>query len=56
MTDRLRIALAQLNPTVGAIAQNLALAQDTLKQAADKQADILLFYALLITGYLPVDL
>ena len=30
MTDRLRIALAQLNPTVGAIAQNLALAKEAL--------------------------
>ncbi len=56
MTDRLRIALAQLNPTVGAIAQNLALAKDTLKQAADRQADILLFSELFITGYFPDDL
>lgn len=56
MTDRLRIALAQLNPTVGAIPQNLALAKDTLKQAADKQADILLFSELFITGYFPDDL
>ena len=56
MTDRLRIALAQLNPTVGAIAQNLQLAKDTLKQAAEKQADILLFSELFITGYFPDDL
>ena len=35
MTDRLRIALAQLNPTVGAIAQNLALARQTLADAAE---------------------
>jgi NAD+ synthase len=56
VTDRLRIALAQLNPTVGAIAQNLALAKDTLKQAADRQADILLFSELFITGYFPDDL
>ena len=56
MTDRLRIALAQLNPTVGAIAQNLALAKATLTQAVEKQADILLFSELFITGYFPDDL
>ena len=56
MTDRLRIALAQLNPTVGAIAQNLALAKDTLRQAAGQGADILLFPELFITGYFPDDL
>jgi NAD+ synthase len=56
VTDRLRIALAQLNPTVGAIAQNLQLAKDTLIEAAAKQADILLFSELFITGYFPDDL
>jgi NAD+ synthase len=56
VTDRLRIALAQLNPTVGAIGQNLQLAKDTLRQAVAKQADILLFSELFITGYFPDDL
>jgi NAD+ synthase len=56
VTDRLRIALAQLNPTVGAIAQNLQLAKDTLTQATDRQADILLFSELFLTGYFPDDL
>lgn len=56
MTDRLRIALAQLNPTVGAIAQNLALAKEALADAAGQGADILLFSELFLTGYFPDDL
>lgn len=56
MTDRLRIALAQLNPTVGAIAQNLELAKQTLADAAGQGADILLFSELFLTGYFPDDL
>lgn len=56
MTDRLRIALAQLNPTVGALAQNLALAKSTLADAASKSADVLLFSELFLTGYFPDDL
>ncbi len=56
MTDRLRIALAQLNPTVGAIARNLDLALQTLADAAGQGADILLFSELFLTGYFPDDL
>lgn len=56
MTDRLRIALAQLNPTVGAIAQNLVLAKEALADAAGQGADILLFSELFLTGYFPDDL
>lgn len=56
MTDRLRIALAQLNPTVGAIAQNLTLAKEALADAAGQGADILLFSELFLTGYFPDDL
>jgi NAD+ synthase len=56
VTDRLRIALAQLNPTVGAIRQNLALAKSTLADAAGQGADILLFSELFLTGYFPDDL
>ncbi len=56
MTDRLRIALAQLNPTVGAIRQNLDLAKATLADVAGQGADILLFPELFLTGYFPDDL
>ena len=56
MTDRLRIALAQLNPTVGAIAANLDLALHTLGEAKARNVDILLFSELFLTGYFPEDL
>ncbi|MCB1377725.1 MAG: NAD+ synthase [Alphaproteobacteria bacterium] len=54
MTDRLIIALAQLNPTVGAINGNLAKARDALNQCRD--ADLVLFPELFICGYPPEDL
>ncbi len=56
MTDRLRIALAQLNPTVGAISANLELARSALAEAAKAEADVLLFSELFLTGYFPEDL
>jgi NAD+ synthase len=54
MTDRLIIALAQLNPTVGAINANLAKARDALANCAE--ADLVLFPELFICGYPPEDL
>ena len=54
MTDRLRIALAQLNPCMGDIAGNLAKARAARAAAGD--ADIILFSELFITGYPPEDL
>ncbi|MDB5562802.1 MAG: synthetase [Hyphomicrobiales bacterium] len=56
MTDRLRIALAQLNPKVGALASNLALARAALADAVAAKADILMFSELFLTGYFPEDL
>lgn len=56
MTDRLRIALAQLNPKVGDIAGNLALARKALSDAVAAKADILLLSELFLTGYFPDDL
>jgi NAD+ synthase len=54
MTDRLRIALAQLNPCMGDIAGNLAKARAARAQAGE--ADVILFSELFITGYPPEDL
>ena len=54
MTDRLVIALAQLNPTVGAIEGNLAKARATRDKA--READLILFPELFICGYPPEDL
>ncbi len=48
MTDRLVIALAQLNPTLGAIQANLAKARSACNQAA--AADLVLFPELFICG------
>jgi NAD+ synthase len=56
VTDRLRIALAQLNPTVGAIPANLDLALSALRQADAAGADILMLSELFLTGYFPDDL
>ena len=54
MTDKLIIALAQLNPTVGAILANLDKAQKAVAEA--KGADLVLFPELFISGYPPEDL
>jgi NAD+ synthase len=54
MTDELKIGLAQLNPTVGAITANLAKAKDAVARLRD--ADLVLFPELYIAGYPPEDL
>lgn len=56
MTDQLRIALAQLNPKVGDLQGNLALARKALADAKTAKADILMFSELFLTGYFPDDL
>jgi NAD+ synthase len=56
VADRLRIALAQLNPKVGALRDNLALAKGALADAVAAEADILLLSELFLTGYFPEDL
>ncbi len=54
MTDTLTIALAQLNPTVGAITANLEKARTAI--AAHRTVDLVLFPELFIAGYPPEDL
>ncbi len=56
MTDRLRIALAQLNPVMGDMAGNLARARAARAEAAAAKADLILFSELFICGYPPEDL
>lgn len=56
MTARLAIALAQINPTVGDIAGNLALIRRALNVAATQSADLVVTPELSITGYPPEDL
>ena len=54
--DVLRIAVAQLNPTVGDIAGNLAKAREARADAARHGADLVFFTELFIAGYPPEDL
>ena len=54
MTDRYRIALAQLNPVMGDVAGNLGRARAARAQVME--ADVILFSELFITGYSPEDL
>jgi NAD+ synthase (glutamine-hydrolysing) len=51
-----RVALAQLNPTVGDIAGNEAKALEALESARGAGAQLVLFPELYITGYPPEDL
>ena len=52
----LRLALAQVNPTVGDIDGNAALAVDWIGRARDAEADLVLFPELMLSGYPPEDL
>ncbi|MBT9292535.1 NAD+ synthase [Prosthecodimorpha staleyi] len=56
MTDRLKIAIAQLNPTVGDIAGNLVKARRGRAEAVALGADLVVFTELFIAGYPPEDL
>ncbi len=60
MTDRVeefRVAMAQLNVTVGAIEENAARIIDVIEQARDEfGADVVIFPELIITGYPPEDI
>ena len=53
-TTRLRVALAQVNPTVGAIDGNLAIVRATARRAVDAGAQLIAFPEMMITGY-PVE-
>ena len=56
MADSLTLALAQLNPTVGDVAGNLALVRAARRDAAAQRADLVVCPELVITGYPPEDL
>ena len=51
----MRIALAQVNPTVGAISANLALIRAARAKAAAMQADLVVLSELVLCGYPPED-
>src|SRR3954468_930434 len=52
----LAIALAQLNPTVGDVAGNLAKARTARAEAARLGADVVMFPELYLSAYPPEDL
>jgi NAD+ synthase len=54
--SRLRIALAQMNPTVGDLTGNVAKLVVARERAGAEGADLVVFPELFITGYPPEDL
>ena len=51
---KLRVALAQINPTVGDLAGNAALIADSVKKAQTQGANLIVFPEMIVTGY-PVE-
>jgi NAD+ synthase (glutamine-hydrolysing) len=53
---RIRVALAQVNPTVGDLAGNALLVRRTAAEAAARGAQLVAFPEMMLTGYPPEDL
>lgn len=56
ISDRIRIAVAQLNPTVGDLTGNADKVRKARDEAAQLGADLVLFPELTLSGYPPEDL
>ncbi|MCP5043000.1 MAG: NAD+ synthase [bacterium] len=52
----MKIALAQVNPTVGDLAGNRGLVEQATEQARRARADLVVFPEMVLTGYPPMDL
>ena len=52
----MKIALAQVNPTVGDLVANRKLVQESVARAVDAKADLVLLPELVLCGYPPMDL
>ena len=52
----MRIGIAQLNPTVGDLEGNLALAIDAYEQLSGQGVDLIVYPELMLCGYPPRDL
>ena len=52
----MRIGIAQLNPTVGDVTGNLALATDAYEQLIGQGVDLVVYPELFLCGYPPRDL
>ena len=55
-TEPLRVALAQINPTVGDIGGNAKLIRRNIERARDEGAQLVVFPERALTGYPPEDL
>ena len=56
MGAELTIAIAQTNPTVGALDHNVTLIRAARAEAAEAGADLVVFSELVVVGYPPEDL
>ncbi len=56
MSTTIRIAMAQVNPTLGDLSGNAALVRAYVKKALEASADLVVFPELVVTGYPPEDL
>jgi NAD+ synthase (glutamine-hydrolysing) len=52
----MRLAIAQVNPTVGDLAGNRLLVEEAAAKAISERADLVLLPELVLTGYPPMDL
>lgn len=53
---RFRLGIAQINPKLGNVGENLALYEARIRQAAEEKLDLLLFPELSLTGYFLRDM
>lgn len=56
MTDKLKISLAQINPTLGDVPGNARLIREARATAAKDGADLIFYGELTVSGYPPEDL
>ncbi|MEE3325997.1 MAG: NAD+ synthase [Myxococcota bacterium] len=52
----MRVALAQVNPTVGDLAGNRRIVEEAIGKARSARADLVVFSEMALTGYPPMDL
>ncbi len=52
----MKLALAQVNPTVGDLAGNRRLVEESIHRAREARADLVVFPEMVLTGYPPMDL
>jgi NAD+ synthetase len=56
MLRGMRVALAQVNPTIGDLRGNRQLVEEAAAKAASEKADLVVLPELVLTGYPPMDL